>query len=55
MLLEQADAALGPAQKSTERMEGRLKVVTRTYPSEDGVMTAEFVEGVLFRYSLKSN
>jgi hypothetical protein len=55
MLLEQADAALGPAQKSTERMEGKLKVVTRTYPSEDGVMTAEFVEGVLFRYMLKSN
>jgi hypothetical protein len=55
MLLEQADAALGPPQKSTERMEGRLKVITRTYPSEDGVMTAEFVEGVLFRYTLKSN
>jgi hypothetical protein len=55
MLLEQADAALGPPQKSTERMEGRLKVTTRTYPSEDGVMTAEFVEGVLFRYTLKSN
>ncbi len=55
MLLEQADAALGPAQKSTERMEGKLKVITRTYPSEDGVMTAEFVEGVLFRYTLKSN
>jgi hypothetical protein len=55
MLLEQADAALGPSQKSTERMEGRLKVITRTYPSEDGVMTAEFVEGVLFRYTLKSN
>jgi hypothetical protein len=55
MLLEQADAALGPARKSTERMEGRLKVVTRTYPSDDGVMTAEFVEGVLFRYTLKSN
>jgi hypothetical protein len=55
MLLDQADALLGPAQKSTERMEGKLKVVTRTYPSEDGVMTAEFVEGVLFRYTLKSN
>jgi hypothetical protein len=55
MLLEQADAALGPPQKSAERMEGRLKVITRTYPSEDGVMTAEFVEGVLFRYTLKSN
>jgi hypothetical protein len=55
MLLAQADAALGPAQKSTERMEGKLKVTTRTYQSEDGVMTAEFVEGVLFRYTLKSN
>jgi len=55
MLLAQADAALGPAQKSTERMEGKLKVITRTYQSEDGVMTAEFVEGVLFRYTLKSN
>jgi hypothetical protein len=55
MLLEQADATLGPARKSTERMEGRLKVISRTYPSEDGVLTAEFVEGVLFRYTLKSN
>jgi hypothetical protein len=55
MLLDQADAALGPAEKSTERMEGKLKVITRTYPTEDGVMTAEFVEGVLFRYTLKSN
>jgi hypothetical protein len=55
MLLDQADALLGPAQKSTARMEGKLKVITRTYPSEDGIMTAEFVEGVLFRYTLKSN
>jgi mannitol/fructose-specific phosphotransferase system IIA component len=35
-------------------MEGKLKVVTRAYTSK-GKVTAEFVEGVLFRYTVTSD
>jgi hypothetical protein len=55
MLLKEADAALGTPTKSTERMEGKLRVVTRTYASTRGRVTAEFVEGVLFRYTVSSD
>ena len=37
-----------------ERMEGKLKVVTRTYDTPDGRVTAEFAEGVLFRFTVTS-
>ena len=30
------------------------RVVTRTYPFGDGLLVAEFVEDVLFRYSMTS-
>jgi hypothetical protein len=36
-------------------MEGRLKVTSRVYSTANGLVTAEFVEGVLFRYSMTSN
>jgi hypothetical protein len=36
-------------------MEGRLKVTTRVYPTAAGQVTAEFVEGVLIRFSMTSN
>ena len=36
-------------------MEGRLKVTTRIYPTNAGQVTAEFVEGVLIRFSMTSN
>jgi hypothetical protein len=55
MLLQEADALLGTPTKSTERMEGKLKVVTRAYTSSQGKVTAEFVEGVLFRYTVTSD
>lgn len=55
MLLQEADALLGTPAKSVERMEGKLKVVTRTYASNQGRVTAEFVEGVLFRYTVSSD
>jgi hypothetical protein len=55
MLMPDADEALGAPLKSTERMEGKLKVVTRTYGTPDGRVTAEFVEGVLIRYTVTSN
>jgi hypothetical protein len=55
MLMSDADEALGAPLKSSERMEGKLKVETRTYGTPDGRVTAEFVEGVLIRYTVTSN
>jgi hypothetical protein len=54
MLLQEADAALGAPVASTERKEGSFKVVQRKYSSPMGQVTADFVEGVLVRYSLTS-
>jgi hypothetical protein len=55
MLLADVDQLLGTPRKSTDRMEGRLKVTSRVYPTDAGVVTAEFVEGVLIRYTMTSN
>lgn len=49
------EALLGAPVSSSERTEGTLKVVSRTYRSNEGQVTAEFVEDVLFRYSMRSN
>ena len=54
MLATEADSLFGPATKSTDRMEGRLKVNTRRYATDDGRVSAEFVEGVLIRYTISS-
>jgi hypothetical protein len=54
MLLQEVDAALGNSLASTERKEGTLKVVQRKYSSPIGQVTAEFVEGVLVRYTVSS-
>jgi hypothetical protein len=55
MLLQEADDLLGAPSKTTRRSEGRLKVVTRTYSTPEGRVTAEFVEGVLIRYTVSSD
>ncbi|MEP6687141.1 MAG: hypothetical protein ABJC36_02255 [Gemmatimonadales bacterium] len=55
MLVAEVDELLGPPQRTTDRMEGRLKVSTRVYPSSAGQISAEFVEGVLIRFSMTSN
>jgi hypothetical protein len=55
MLMGEADAALGTPVKTSERQEGKLKVLTRTYATPDGQISAEFVEGVLIRYVMTSN
>jgi hypothetical protein len=49
------DRMLGVPTKTSDRMEGRLKVTTRVYVTERGRVTAEFVEGVLIRYTMTSN
>lgn len=54
MLLEEADSLFGPPSSTSDRMEGKLKVMKRVYPRKSGSLTAEFVEGVLFRYTLSS-
>ena len=55
MLQTEVDDLLGPPQRTSDRMEGRLKVTTRVYSTKAGQVTGEFVEGVLIRYSMTSN
>jgi hypothetical protein len=55
MLQADVDELLGAPQRTSNRMEGRLKVSTRVYPTAAGQVTAEFVEGVLIRFSMTSN
>ena len=55
MLLVEVDRLLGTPQKTSERPEGRLKVTTRLYSTASGQISAEFVGGVLIRYTAESN
>lgn len=55
MLLADVDAVLGVPSYSSERKEGTLRVHSRTYPTPEGRLSAEFVEGVLFRYLVTSD
>jgi hypothetical protein len=55
MLLADVDQLLGAPRKTSERMEGRLKVSSRVYSTNAGLLTAEFVEGVLIRYTITSD
>jgi hypothetical protein len=54
MLQADVDHMLGVPAKSTDRAEGKLKVTTRVYPTKAGRVSAEFVEGVLIRYTITS-
>ena len=45
---------LGVPEKTADRMEGRLKVTTATFTSGDHQVDAEFVEGILIKYSIAS-
>jgi hypothetical protein len=55
MTATEVQELLGEPVQTSERPEGKLRVVTRTYRFGDGQVTAEFVEDVLFRYSVTSN
>ena len=55
MLLTEVDAMLGSPAKSADRKEGTLGVRTREYVTPDGRITADFVEGVLVRYTMTSD
>lgn len=54
MTFAEVQDALGAPAKSSERMEGTLKVTTATFARDDQQIQAEFVEGVLIRYSISS-
>jgi hypothetical protein len=54
MLLTEVEAMLGAPATVKERKEGTLRVQTREYPIPNGRITGEFVEGVLFRYTVTS-
>ncbi len=54
MTWQEAQDALGSPDKSSDRMEGKLKVTTAIFTRDDQRIEAEFVEGVLIRYSISS-
>jgi len=54
MSMTEVEDVLGRPDKTTSRLEGTLNVVTAIYSHEDEHVTADFVEGVLVRYSIAS-
>jgi len=54
MTWQDAEDLYGKPDQSSERMEGKLKVVTAIFTRGDQRIQAEFVEGVLIRYSISS-
>jgi hypothetical protein len=54
LTVEEVDAMLGRPESISQRMEGTLSVSTSTYRTRDRRITAEFVEGVLIRFSITS-
>jgi hypothetical protein len=51
---DEVDAILGRPESINQRNEGTLKVSTSTYRRNGQTVTAEFVEGVLIRYTIQS-
>ena len=54
LTVEEVDALLGRPETITRRSEGTLTVSTSLYLSRDRRITAEFVEGVLIRFTITS-
>jgi hypothetical protein len=54
MMLQDVNAMVGSPVNTTRRKEGTLNVQTVQYSSADGRITADFVEGVLVRYTITS-
>lgn len=54
MSVDDVDAIMGRPESITQRAEGTLTVSTSTYRTKDRKVTAEFVEGVLIRFSVMS-
>ena len=54
LLIEDVDSLLGAPLRRSNRKEGTLAVVSRTYDTRAGRVVAEFVEDVLIRYTITS-
>lgn len=54
LTVEEVDTQLGRPDAIAQRTEGTLRVSTSTYRTRDRTITAEFVEGVLIRFSITS-
>ena len=54
MAADEADRLLGAPASTSDRKEGTLAVNVRTYDSPSGRVRAEFVEGVLVRFTITS-
>jgi hypothetical protein len=50
--LEEVEELLGPAATATEKKEGRLTVLERTYRKDGQKVTASFVNGVLIDFAI---
>jgi hypothetical protein len=53
LTVEEVDAILGRPEAITQRKEGTLTVSVSTYRARDRRVTAEFVEGVLIRFTIE--
>jgi hypothetical protein len=54
MMLQDVNAMMGRPANTRQRKEGTLNVQTVQYSTSDGRITADFVEGVLVRYTITS-
>ena len=54
LTMAEVEQSLGKPEKSSDRSEGTLRVTTATYSRGDQVFTADFVEGILIKYSISS-
>ncbi|HEX6465083.1 MAG TPA: hypothetical protein VFZ98_11535 [Vicinamibacterales bacterium] len=54
MSLADVERLLGKADKTSQRTEGSLTIVTNTFARGDQIISADFVEGVLVKYSISS-
>ena len=52
LLLEDVEAILGPAATATEKKEGRLTVLERTYRKDGTRIAASFVNGVMIDFTI---
>jgi hypothetical protein len=54
MTMVEVNLLLGKPDKTTPRTEGGMRMVTATYTKDDHIVTVEFVEGVVVKYSIAS-
>ena len=52
LLLEDVEAILGPAATATEKKEGRLTVLDRTYRKDGQRVVASFINGVMIDFTI---